>query len=74
MMHGTAGSDSHEFWNGRMDQQRPEDFGLTLQGFLEKREAVDAGLEREEVIALRVYSTAAYKSLNDPFLARGAGS
>ena len=74
VVQGTAGSDAHEFWNGKMDGGRQEDYGLTLQGFLDKKEAVEAGLEKEEVIALRVYSTAAYKSLNDPFLARDRSS
>jgi hypothetical protein len=68
-----AGTDTTDFWNGRMDGKRPADFGLKLDGFVEKEEAVEADLEREEVIALRVYTTAAYKSLNDPLL-RNMGS
>jgi len=70
---GTVGSDATQFWNGKMDHERPEDYGITLDEFVEKVEAKKAGLEREEVIALRVYTTASYKSLNDPFHNAGTG-
>ena len=68
VMNKKAGSDTTEFWNGMMDHERPADYGKTLDDFVNHEYSRMAGLDTEEVIALRVYTTAAYKSLNDPFM------
>ena len=49
--------------NGVRDKGRG---GVSLQYFLDSDECKKAGLQREHVIALRLYTTVAYKYINDP--------
>ena len=57
-----AGSCPQEWANGIMDEgQEP----LTLDDFLKKPESEGARLTKPEVLGLRIYTTAAFKSLNN---------
>ena len=49
--------------NGIRDQGR---VGVTLDYFMNQKECKQAGLAREHVIALRLYTTVVYKYINDP--------
>jgi len=68
VLHQRAGSSALRFPNGVRDAARTRETGLgeSLDWFVRHRDSVAAGLERVHVVALRVYSTAAYKSLNAP--------
>jgi len=67
-LHERAGANTKRFWNGVRDENRN---GETLDDFLRHENSVHAGLRKAHVLALRLYSTAAYKSLNGPLRARG---
>ena len=62
--HGKTG-DSDKLWaNGRLDEGRP--VGLDIMSFVEQPECKAADLTAGMVLALRLYTTACYKSLNNP--------
>ena len=61
VLEARAGSSDKRFANGVRDEGRQ---GERLDDFVQMQEAVSAGLEREEVLALRLYTTVAYLSLN----------
>ena len=61
VLEARAGSSDKRFANGVRDEGRQ---GEMLDDFVQMQEAVSAGLEREEVLALRLYTTVAYLSLN----------
>ena len=52
-----------EYPNGIRDKDRE---GLTLAYFLNHRKAKEAALDEAEVVALRLYTTSAYKFMNNP--------
>ena len=56
-------SSEKEYPNGTRDQGRN---GVTLQHFLDHEICQKAGLRREHVIALRLYTTVVYKYINAP--------
>lgn len=58
-----AGSTDREWPNGHMDEGRN---GETFDDFVAHPHAQAAGLDAGHVLALRLYTTAAYKSLNNP--------
>jgi len=58
-----AGTSSKRFSNGERDQGRN---GETLKDFVKKRESVNAELTDAHVLALRLYTTSVYTSLNAP--------
>jgi len=66
VLHQKAGESSREFPNGVRDETRQQE---TFDDFCQMEEAQRAGLEREEVLALRLYTTAIFKSLNNPLRA-----
>ena len=79
-----AGSSGREFPpNGRRDcdsngallpeRKRADGSGMLLKDFVEAHSSKVANLSMAHVLALRLYTTAAYKSLNNPFRATGAG-
>jgi hypothetical protein len=53
-----------------LDEMRPR--GLRLEWFVDRPQADAAQLSRGMVLALRLYSTACFKSLNDPLRCRDA--
>lgn len=66
VLHERAGIDvgrGKKFPNGIRDEHRD---GTTFEDFCIMPEAVKAGLEPEEVLALRLYSMASFQSLNAP--------
>ena len=69
ILRGRAGSESRTFDNGVMDQGRN---GETLDHFVQHNESRIAQLEAHHVVSLRLYTTKAFESLNNPF--RGDGS
>ena len=65
VLHKKAGSCDVEFSNGgKMDQGQASDYELTLTQFVAHPNAKKAKLEAYHVAGLRIYSTAAYKSIN----------
>ena len=64
VLYAPTGSCTHAFPNGRMDAMRRP--GALLEDFAAHPSAREAGLELEHVLALRLYTTACYKSLNGP--------
>jgi hypothetical protein len=65
VLHKKAGSCDVEFSNGgKMDQGQASDYQLTLAQFTAHPGAKKAKLEAYHVAGLRIYSTAAYKSIN----------
>lgn len=58
-----AGSSRKEFPNGRRDEGR---HGETLTDFVQHPNSVQSGLTAAHVLALRLYTSAAYKSINAP--------
>ena len=56
----------HDASGVRSDRLRPDGNGMTLEDFVNHPESVRAELKLPHVLALRLYSTAAYKSLNEP--------
>lgn len=63
VLHEKAGSSAREFANGVRDQGRN---GETIQDFVDHPNAARSGLSFAQVVALRLYTTAAFKSLNGP--------
>ena len=63
VLHEAAGSDPTVFANGRMDEGR---YGETFADFCMHASSRLAGLDEGHVLALRLYSTAFYHSLNTP--------
>jgi len=63
VMHEKAGSSDKEFPNGVRDQGRN---GETLDDFVNHPHSMQAGLTEAHVLALRLYTTAAFMSLNTP--------
>ena len=62
---------------GLLERQRgaaapAAEYGMTLDDFVSHPSSVTAGLEAAEVLACRVYTTAAYRSLNNPLRNRDA--
>ena len=65
VLRGATGDASGRQWNnGVLDAARPA--GLTLDDFARSEQAVAARLSRGHVLALRLYTTAAFASLNNP--------
>ena len=65
VLYGKTGDAIERVWaNGVMDALRPA--GHTLDSFVCCSEAAAARLSRGHVLALRLYTTAAFASLNDP--------
>jgi hypothetical protein len=62
-MHERAGSSGKVFPNGVRDATRN---GELLADFVDAKEARTAELSEAHVVALRLYTTAAYKSINGP--------
>ena len=62
MLERATGSSNLVFPNGKQDEGRED--GLLFQDFVEHERSVAAGLDEEEVLSLRLYTTAAYKSIN----------
>jgi len=60
------------FSNGVIDQGRP--VGMTMKDFVELHEAREAKLSKVEVVALRMYTTAAFRYMNEPLRIKGAAS
>lgn len=58
------GTQEKEYSNGIRDQGR--EAGLRLEYFTEHENARNAKLLKAEVVALRLYTTKAYKFMNDP--------
>uniref|UniRef100_A0A6U4NU57 Tyrosine-protein kinase ephrin type A/B receptor-like domain-containing protein n=1 Tax=Hemiselmis andersenii TaxID=464988 RepID=A0A6U4NU57_HEMAN len=58
------GSSEKQYANGVRDKGRPE--GTTLAYFCDHPNSETAGLSMEEVVALRLYTTVAYKFMNWP--------
>jgi hypothetical protein len=63
VMHEKAGSSEKEFPNGVRDQGRNDE---TLEDFVNHPHSKQAGLTDAHVLALRLYTTAAFMSLNMP--------
>jgi hypothetical protein len=63
VMHERAGSSDKEFPNGVRDQGRN---GEVLEDFVNHTHSQQAGLSVAHVLALRLYTTAAFVSLNTP--------
>lgn len=63
VLHGKAGEQPRKWKNGVWDEGRN---GEVLDDFLRHPNAVRAQLSRAHVLALRLYTTAAYCSLNTP--------
>ena len=53
-----------EYPNGTRDKGRPTT--MDLNGFMKIKEVKAAGLKREQVIAIRVYTSVVYKYINEP--------
>lgn len=64
VLHATTGSNTTKFPNGVLDEGRPK--GLRFRSFVEHPMSQKAKLSEAHVLALRLYTTAAYKSLNGP--------
>ena len=62
-LHEAAGSSDREFQNGRRDVGRN---GEKFDHFVKHELSQKSGLEPAHVLALRLYSTAIYKSINGP--------
>eukprot|EP00965_Chrysotila_dentata_P238582 6202599-Pleurochrysis_carterae.AAC.1 len=58
VLHGKTGSDTRTFPNGTLDEGRPA--GLTLSDFKQHQYARLAHLSDAHVLALRLYTTAAF--------------
>lgn len=67
--YGRTGDSARQWPNGVMDADRPS--GLKLSDFVDTETATRARLHVGHVLALRLYTTACYKSLNGPM--RGTG-
>jgi hypothetical protein len=52
------------FPNGVRDQGRPK--GMKLHDFMKDEHVTKAGLEKKHVVALRLYTTIAYRKINNP--------
>ena len=63
MLRKAAGSDRRQWPNGILDDKREGE--LRLADFVSHEHSRMAGLEEAHVLALRVYTTAAYRSLNE---------
>ena len=70
VLHQAAGSSDKEFYNGKRDQDAAR-HGWQLDDFVDTPQARAAELERDEVLALRLYTTKAYDSINAMLRARG---
>ena len=76
VLHAAAGSSSREWpHSGNRVMDKFEDgvaddgrMGQTLEWFVNHEISREASLLREHVVALRLYTTAAYRSLNDPLV------
>ena len=66
---GKTGDLDRRWPNGVLDQGREP--GLALEWFATRPEAIESRLTKGMVLALRLYTTAAYQSLNNPL--RGTG-
>jgi hypothetical protein len=64
VLFGLTGSNQRKWPNGILDEGRPN--GLTFEDFCNTPEAKTAKLSRGMVLALRLYTTNVYKSLNNP--------
>ena len=64
VLHGATGDSTRTWDNGVLDAPRPA--GLRFEHFATRPEAVAARLERGHVLALRLYTTACFKSINNP--------
>jgi len=62
--YGKTGSNKKVWDNGVLDQGRAD--GLTLDDFVGLKEAKKAHLSRAHVLALRLYTTTCFRSLNNP--------
>jgi hypothetical protein len=51
------------FWNGVRDRGRP---GHRLEDFMQKPQAIEAKLTKAELVALRLYTSHSYESINMP--------
>ena len=63
VLHEAAGTSTRQFANGIRDQGRS---GETFQDFVNHEYSQRAKLRAPHVLALRMYTTAAYRSLNNP--------
>jgi len=63
VLHERAGTNKRRFANGVRDEGRK---GETLKDFVNHPYSKRAGLREAHVLALRLYTTAAYRSLNSP--------
>ena len=63
VLHQRAGTSGKEFDNGVRDEGR---CGETLADFMQHPSTIKAELREAHVVALRVYTTAAFRSLNGP--------
>ena len=70
MLHERAGSSTKIFANGRRDEGRK---GESFADFVNHRHAKTAQLSDAHVLALRLYTTAAFVSLNVPLRELGTG-
>jgi len=63
-----GGGDDRVFPNGRRDEDMPEArrIGQDFTWFCKHKHSVESGLSDAQVLALRLYTTAAYKYLNTP--------
>ena len=57
------------FYSSTSDERHSQPLGADLDYFVTHPNSVDAGLLREHVVALRLYTTAAYPSINNPLRA-----
>lgn len=64
ILRGTSGSNGRRWANGVLDEGREP--GLPFSHFVDRPEAREADLSPAHVLALRLYSTAAYRSINNP--------
>ena len=67
VLHGQTGKSQRVFQNGVMDSTRPP--GMRLADFLKTPQAKAANLTLGHVLALRLYTTQCYHSLNTPLRA-----
>ena len=65
VLHEEAGSSSREFANGLRDRSR-RDGHLCFADFVEHPHSKRANLKPAHVLALRLYTTAAFRSINSP--------
>ena len=64
VLYSKTGDHREAFQNGVLDEGRPD--GLGIDHFVDHRHSKLGGLSKAHVVALRVYTTAAYRVINEP--------